>query len=84
MINPALQAVLHHDERLGWARLLRVRPSAWVVGDGEDTWLALPMKQSFDLFTANGTGGNIVFAVTRVITKTPSIYVNPPDGCASP
>lgn len=84
MTNPALQVVLHQDERLGWARLLRVRPSAWVVGDGEDTWLALRMKQSFDLFTANGTGGNIVFAVTRVITKTPSMYANPPDGCASP
>ena len=81
MSNPALQAVLHHDEGLGWAGLLRVRPSAWVVGGGEDTWLALPRNQSFDLFAANGTGGNVVFAVTRVTANTPSMYANPPDGC---
>lgn len=83
MENPALQTVLRRDERQGWTQILRLRPSARVVGDGEDTWLNLPIKKSFNLLAPNGTGGNIVFAVSKTTTKTPPIYADPPDGCAS-
>ena len=34
LANPALQTVLRDDEHMGWTRLMRVRPSAWVGWDG--------------------------------------------------